>query len=216
MSFSTSGVARMTIAVDGSVSVLQSLTAAALLTSGSGNISAGGNVQSKGGGYYAGATDQSFLQMWNPGEFRISSTPGNLYALGAITAEGAPVTGKGAYVNSASSASVKSNIAELDPAACLEQVLDPRMRPVSFEYTEPQPQATVPQTTLDHPSQLVDWTPERLGFIAEEVAEVVPQAAGIIEGTNVAHGLTIEALTPVLWGAVRALSARVDALEGPV
>jgi hypothetical protein len=213
-----------TLVVTGAASITGGITGGQVTTN-AGPVISSGSVYSRAGGgnYLAGPSDQSSLGMWNPGEFRVTSSPGNFYVLGVITAEGGPVTGKGAYVNSASSETVKQNIVELDPTASLAQVMDTRMRPVQFEYIEPLP----PATTLAAPAARgkdageltpedavpVTWTDERLGFIAEEVALVIPSAVGIIEGTSTAHGLITEALIPVLWGAMRALNDRVTALE---
>ncbi|HEY1248378.1 MAG TPA: hypothetical protein VGE97_05285, partial [Nitrososphaera sp.] len=182
----------------------------------------GNNIHSLSGSYYAGGSNQSQIGIWNPGEWRIGSSPGNLYAIGIIQSDqytnsgGSGARGNGAYVNTASSFTVKTNITELDSNNCLAQVLDSRMRPVKFEYITPLAPSfeNVPSENLIGKSvRSVEWTDEKLGFIAEEVAVVVPEAAGIIEGTDVAHGLTIESLIPILWGAIRELDARVKRLE---
>ena len=207
----------------------QLYTDGALSASGSISALSGGNIASTGGNYYAGASNQSQIGMWNPGEWRISTSPGNLYAVGVIQsdqytrANGSGAQGNGAYVNTASSITVKENIVELDPVTCLNQVLDTSMRPVSFTYTE----AQVPlfegrssdrlgPDSNEAPLRQVIWTDAKLGFIAEEVAPVVPEAVGTIDGTDISHGLTIESLVPVLWAAVRQLEARIKTLETPV
>jgi hypothetical protein len=115
---------------------------------------------------------------------------GRVTASEMLVATGGPCQGNGAYINSASSQAIKKNVIALDPPACLDQVLDLRMRPIGFEYVDP-------STTLEG---------ERLGFIIEEVAQVIPEA-------TVGAGLSVEALVPVLWGAVRELSSRLQALE---
>lgn len=171
------------------------------------------NISSVGGIYYAGATNQSSISIWNPGEFYITSSPGNLYATGQLIAVGGPVTGKGAYVNSASSITVKSNVQELTPAECLADVLNATMRPIRFTYQEPLYFAphlgSTPETSID----TVSWTAERLGFISEEVNQVVPEAVGMVG--DVAVGLMTDAMIPILWGAVRNLDARLKQLEPP-
>jgi hypothetical protein len=59
-------------------------------------IAQGGDVRARSGNVYFGANDQSLLQMWNPGELRLSSSPGNLYLLGAL---GCTVINASAAVN---------------------------------------------------------------------------------------------------------------------
>lgn len=174
------------------------------------HVASSGHVYSQGGNYYAGGSNQTLFQMWNPGELRLSSSPGNFFAVGIVQCYGGGMTGAGPYTNSASSRRLKHNISELDPDACLSQVLG--LRPVSFEYNAPMrfPAISTPEPDPDAP--VPDWTPERLGFIAEEVAEIVPQAVGMLDG--IGEGLSVEQLVPVLWGAVRALESRLAAVEG--
>lgn len=170
------------------------------------------------GNYYTGTGDQTSFGVWNPGELRVKSSPGNFMATGYIQAIGAPCHGNGAYVNDASSRTIKGNIVELDSANSLKIILDARMRPVEYEYLNPIPRHKYTDPALTEPDPLapdVIWTDRKLGFIAEEVSNVVPHAAGIIEGTNIGHGLSVEMLVPVLWSAVRELDARIKRLETP-
>ena len=184
-----------------------------------GNFCFSHNVKVLAGRIYLGGAAQTYFEMWNPGEMRLSSSPGNFYNIGAlqsdgssITCAGGPCRGNGAYVNTASSKTLKTNVATLEPEMCLDQVRG--LRSVSFEYITPVdfgPKAEK-LTSPDRAPTPATWSPQLLGFIAEEVAEVVPQAVGMIDDVTAA-GLTPESLIPVLWGAVRALSAKVEQLE---
>jgi len=174
------------------------------------------NVYSQGGEFFCGASNQSQIGIWNPGEFKIKSSPGNLYVTGLVQALGNPVYGNGAYVNTASSIEIKTNVLELDSAESLAIILDPRMRPVEFQYVNPsaKPKHNKADDAEPNPNAPdIIWPDEKLGFIAEEVSQVVPQAAGKIEGTDFGIHLSVEMLVPVLWSAVRELDARIKRLE---
>lgn len=91
-----------------------------------------------------------------------------------------------------SSQRFKEAIEPLDPAECLAQVMDARSDPVIFTVTD---------------SQRRD-----IGFIAEDLARVVPQVVDYDdEGQTL--GVHYGALTATLWGALRALENRVTTLE---
>jgi|SRR5215471_1177593 len=167
------------------------------------------------GNFFSGPSDQTIFGIWNPGQLRIkAATNGDLLAAGQITAEGGPVTGKGAYINSASSELIKTNVVELDPSASLARVLDPQMRPVQFEYTTTIAYGAVATAEPDPNAENPAWTNERLGFIAEEVNLVVPECVGMLADGS-AHGFQEGPLISVLWAAVRALDARLKTLETP-
>ena len=176
------------------------------------------SIYNQGGIYYAGATNQSAFSIWNPGEFKITSAPGNLYVAGLVNALGNPCYGLGTYVNTASSQTVKTKIIELDSVESLNLILDKAMRPVSFEYIDPQIRQKYhdPKEAEPNPNAPdVIWTDRKLGFIAEEVSNVVPEATGKIEGTDLGFGLAAEMLIPILWSAVRELDGRIKRLEQP-
>lgn len=144
---------------------------------------------------YAPAGDTNMLQ-WTHN----LKASGVVYAGNQIVSQGAGCSGNGAYINTASSRTLKHAIQTLQ--GCLAQVM--AVRAVSFEYNTP---------LLEEPG--VSWDSTRLGFIAEEVRDVVPQAAGTLnDNPEVARGLLSEALLSVLWGAVRELAAQVQELKG--
>jgi hypothetical protein len=100
-----------------------------------------------------------------------------------------PINASAFNVNSTRKA--KDNIAPLSD--CLARVLDPRVEPVTF--------------VLKNDSQA-----QRVGFIAEDMAQVCPEVMGKnIEGEP--DSIHYGALVSVLWGAVRALNDRIDAME---
>jgi hypothetical protein len=174
--------------------------------------------RSSDGNFMSGTADQTIFGIWNPGQLRVkSSTNPDLLAAGQITAEGGPVTGKGAYINSASSAELKTNVVELDPAESLAKVLNPSMRPVQWEYAASilYP-ARAPRAGALEPDPTYEATPaftsERLGFIAEEVNAVIPEAC-FMNDDGTAFGYQESTLLPLLWGAIRALEARLATLE---
>jgi hypothetical protein len=175
-----------------------------------------GNINSRSGNYYAGPTDQSLIQIWNPGEFRISSSPGNLYAVGTVIGQGAGLQGAGAYVNTASSIEIKKNIVELDPVESLATILDGGIRPCYFEYIEPLPRLKYQASTESEPNPNAPdilWTDRKIGFLTEDVQNVIPEAAGTIEGTDQGYGLLTESMVPMLWSATRELERRIRKLE---
>jgi hypothetical protein len=173
------------------------------------------NFRSRGGTYYAGPSDQSTFQIWNPGEWRVTSSPGNIRALGVSVSEGGGAQGAGAYVNTASLEMLKNTIVELTPEESLQRILDSRIRPVSFQYNDPPDPLkhhTKEETEPDPDAPYIHHPEERHGFITEEVFSVVPQAITVLD-TGAPHGLMIEALVPILWSAIRRLDERLQQLE---
>lgn len=88
----------------------------------------------------------------------------------------------------------KRNLVALDQSSALEHVLDARVRPLSFNRND---EADI----------------RRLGFAAEDMRTVIPEAVSL-DRQGDPEGIDYGSLVPVLWGAVRALSARIDTLEG--
>ena len=99
-----------------------------------------------------------------------------------------PFGGAGAYVNT-SDANTKNTIADIT-------------------YGTPEVRALMPKSFIRD-----GRTETELGFIAQEVDPVVPEAAGRMpDGTRT---IMNEMLTAVLWNAVKQIDARVTTLEGP-
>jgi hypothetical protein len=64
----------------------------------------------------------------------------------------------------------------------------------------------------EHPEELIES--EHVGFIAEEMVEVIPEVVGLDHETGEPVGINYGALVPILWDAVRRLAERLDKLEG--
>jgi hypothetical protein len=86
----------------------------------------------------------------------------------------------------------KQDLVLLNQRAALAQVLDERVAPLTFRYT-------------------TDPT-RHLGFVAEDMLRVVPEAV-TLDDMGDPQGIHYGALVPILWGAVRELSARLAVLE---
>jgi hypothetical protein len=104
---------------------------------------------------------------------------------------GSYISGNAGYVQG-SKESLKENIIALNDNDCLRQVTDPRM--VVRSYTWPED----PRNSL--------------GFMAEEVAEVLPLYV-IRDEKNNPSGYVPQELVALLWGAVRNLNDRLVKLE---
>jgi hypothetical protein len=86
----------------------------------------------------------------------------------------------------------KSKLVPLAASDALAKVVDERVTPISFD---------------------LNGNPGRhLGFTAEDMQHVVPEV-GTRDRVGELEGINYHALVPVLWGAVRELSARLKALE---
>jgi hypothetical protein len=106
---------------------------------------------------------------------------------------GSYISGNAGYVQG-SKESLKENVIALNDNDCLRQVTDPRM--VVRSYTWPED----PRNSL--------------GFMAEEVAEVLPLYV-IRDEENKPSGYVPQELVALLWGAVRNLNDRLVKLEQP-
>jgi hypothetical protein len=91
----------------------------------------------------------------------------------------------------------KSNIKTLRDGMSL--IADERVRPVRY--------------TINDRRQKQIFARPSVGFIAEEMVEVVPEVVGLDPDTNEPVGINYGALVPILWDAVRTLNARVEELE---
>jgi hypothetical protein len=86
----------------------------------------------------------------------------------------------------------KRDLVPLDQGVALATVMDERVAPVGFRY---------------------EWEDERrVGFVAEDMVRVVPEAVALDDNGD-PHSIHYGALVPVLWGAIRELSAQVEALK---
>jgi len=88
-------------------------------------------------------------------------------------------------------------------------VTDKRVRPVRYTVRDKRKKQHAPKHAdangvFDRPS---------VGFIAEEMVEVIPEVVGLDPETNEPAGINYGALVPILWDAVRTLNARVEELE---
>jgi hypothetical protein len=86
----------------------------------------------------------------------------------------------------------KQDLVPLNQRAALAQVLDERVAPLTFRYT-------------------TDPT-RHVGFVAEDMLRVVPEVV-TLDDMGDPQGIHYGALVPILWGAVRELSARLAVLE---
>lgn len=100
-----------------------------------------------------------------------------------------------------SSVTIKNDLQPILPADALGKVMG--VTPYSFVYNDPPPEGTL---------RLTD---RHLGFTAEDMAKVVPEAVALTDtGTGPAPaGITYTSLVPLLWGAVQSLQQRLATLE---
>jgi len=97
-----------------------------------------------------------------------------------------PVTASAFTVGS--SKVYKENLNVLDQATMLAQVMDPQVQPISYS--------------------LIGSGDESIGFLAEDMINVVPEAVSLNE-EGAPQGINYNALVPILWGAVRELNDRL-------
>ena len=90
--------------------------------------------------------------------------------------------------NITSSKQFKENLVPLDQATMLAQVMDPQVQPISYT--------------------LIDSGDKSIGFIAEDMINVVPESVTLNE-EGAPQGINYSALVPILWGAVRELNDRL-------
>ncbi|MBI1287991.1 MAG: hypothetical protein GC178_10465 [Flavobacteriales bacterium] len=104
------------------------------------------------------------------------------------------VAGNGAYVN-ASDRKYKTNIAPIGSA--LDKIL--KLQGVSYDWK-----------TKEFPDMVFD-NRHQLGFIAQDVEAIVPEAVSIAEGGD--YGLSYSTFIPLLVEAIKELKAENDALK---
>lgn len=104
---------------------------------------------------------------------------------------GSYISGNAGYVQGSQSL-LKEHMTRVSDAQCLARVADPGMPVMSYSWPEDKRQS--------------------LGFAAEDVHRVLPQST-IRRADQTPTGYVAQELTTVLWGAVRELNKRVEALE---
>ena len=144
---------------------------------------------SSNGGHNLGTSNRRWNYIYSEGgSFSGAVATGALTVTGAITA-----TGNITAFNS-SDKRLKSNIVTLDGA--LEKVL--KLRGTSFDWKEGKEDI--------HPYKGND-----IGFIAQELKEVVPEVVGKMHGGF--YGVKYDKLTPLLVEAIKELKTEIDLLK---
>jgi hypothetical protein len=109
-----------------------------------------------------------------------------------------------------SSKRYKSNVNDFSEEECLARILNPTVKMYSYEHIiEPQHR----EAHDNRPPDSANPNPSRIGFIAEEMINVVPEACATNTSTGEAEGIAYSELVTLVWGAVRQLNARIDKLE---
>lgn len=95
----------------------------------------------------------------------------------------------------------------------LSLLKDSRIKPRRYTMTDvPRGKGRRRGPPGERPEELIEA--EHVGFIAEEMVEVIPEVVGLDPETGEPVGINYGALVPILWDAVRRLSERLDKLEG--
>lgn len=128
---------------------------------------------------------------------------GNIYAVSDVS---------GATITNRSSRKIKEGIVPLDSNSLIARIRDSRVNPVGFRWNWEEMKKRQQLEPLP-PHSLVPRN-SHLGFIAEEMEHVVPEAVSWDSTTGEASGINYGILTAVLWGAVRNLDDRLTALGG--
>ena len=128
---------------------------------------------------------------------------GDIYAGGNVS---------GATITNRSSRKLKEGIVALADEHAMDRVRNPLANPVTFRWSweeHQKRQAVEPLPPGSHRSG-----EQHVGFVAEDMQYVVPEAVTFDSTTGEASGIMYGNLTAVLWGAVRNLDQRVRELEG--
>jgi hypothetical protein len=111
----------------------------------------------------------------------------------------------------------KLNLLSLSDADCLARIVDPRVHAQTWDTPEPpalqennDPPPLIPYPPSDAP--VLTSHPQSIGFIVEEMKDVVPEVVGLADGEP--FGIMYPNLTALLWGAVRQLNTRLTTLGG--
>lgn len=172
-----------TLSVSGTSSLTGAVTCGAALTATS-LTSSGGALNFNAGGTVSIVWDNTYLRHSHS---IIFNTTGNQ----VVWPNGSYISGNAGYVQGSQS-SLKEAITPIPDSEAMIRVADPRM--VVSSYTWP------------------GDTRQSLGFMAENVAEVLPNYV-IRDEDGTPTGYVPQELVAILWGAVRDLNARVQTLE---
>jgi hypothetical protein len=126
-------------------------------------------------------------------------TQGDHYVNGTLSA--------GNVINR-SSRVLKSDILGLNNANAMARVMDPRVGPVTFQAA-PSVQAEIDARGIP-PNGYRPYA-RQVGFLAEDMQYVVPEAVAYDATTSEATGINYGALTAILWAALRDLNTRAVA-----
>jgi hypothetical protein len=107
----------------------------------------------------------------------------------------------------------KGNISTIDSDECLKLILDPQVEPVRYKSVNTNIHAEFAEANRPPDSSYPN--PDRIGFIAEQLDLVVPEAVCYSTDDDTPDGISYAELTAILWGAVRNLNARIEQLEQP-
>lgn len=108
-----------------------------------------------------------------------------------IWSNGSYISGNAGYVQG-SKKELKEHIEPFGDELCIQQVSDPRMRVVTYDWP--------------------DDNRKSIGFTAEDVGEVLPRFV-INDEDELPAGYVPQELTAILWGAVRNLNDRLQRIE---
>jgi len=154
----------------------------------------GGALVQPSGYVQAGGT----IYVWPSGAYMNSANPALRISMpsgGWISVEsqaGGFTSINASAFNVQSTLRTKKDLVYLEPSVALDKVLDPRVQPIMYTY--------------------IHNDSRSLGFGAEDMVKVVPEVVSLDDEGD-PFMLNYGALVPVLWGAVRELSARLEALE---
>ena len=106
-----------------------------------------------------------------------------------------------------SSERYKLNLSVMSDAECLSRLLTPGLDVYSFEsrLTEEAREAHD-----NRPPDSSRPSLNRIGFTAEQMDKVVPEAVAYSTNDNSPDGISYSDLSALMWGAIRALNARLD------
>jgi hypothetical protein len=107
----------------------------------------------------------------------------------------------------------KGNISTIDSDECLKLILDPQVEPVRYKSVNTNIHSEFAEANRPPDSSYPN--PDRIGFIAEQLDLVVPEAVCYSTDDDTPDGISYAELTAILWGAVRNLNARIEQLEQP-
>lgn len=151
----------------------------------------GGGISIYGANLYFGGFQTSHRIQWNGTYFNFSdSIQYNATGNQVVWPNGSYISGNAGYVQG-SSPTLKRNYIDAADADLLAIVADPRPKVTTYLWE--------------------GETRRNTGFLADELAAVAPEVVALDE-RGAPAGYYANELTAILWGAVRALNAKVEAL----